>query len=305
LTSAVANRRAIVSMLTAMALFTGNDTLTKLATAHMPAGQIMGIRGMFAVLLTFGLVVAMGESRHMRELFSPILVMRALLEAGIAFTFLTALGFLQLANITAIMQATPLMITLLTVVLGLEQVGWRRWSAIAVGFAGVLLIVKPSPSGFNVFAGLALLSAALVAARDLVTRSIAGHVPTVVVTLSTTLIVTILGFALSFGEDWQPLSAAETGMLGAAAVLVTLGNLAIIKAFRIGEMSVVSPFRYAVILTSLTTGYLVFGELPDMISVFGICLIVASGVYTIHREQVRLRQALQNAPAASTAVSQP
>jgi drug/metabolite transporter (DMT)-like permease len=305
LTSAVANRRAIVSMLTAMALFTGNDALTKLATAHMPPGQIMGIRGMFAVLLTFGLVVAMGEIRHLRELFSPILVVRALLEAGIAFTFLTALGFLQLANITAIMQATPIMITLLTVVLGIEQVGWRRWSAIAVGFAGVLLIVKPSPSGFNVFAGLALLSAALVAARDLVTRSIAGHVPTVVVTLSTTVIVTILGFGLSVREDWQPLSAAETGMLGAAAVLVTLGNLAIIKAFRIGEMSVVSPFRYAVILTSLATGYLVFGELPDMVSVLGIVLIVASGVYTIHREQIRLRQALQNAPAATAAVSQP
>jgi drug/metabolite transporter (DMT)-like permease len=305
LTSAVANRPAIVAMLTAMALFTGSDTLTKLATAELPTGQIMAVRGTFAVLLAFGLVVGTGESRHLRELFSRILLLRALLEAGISFTFLTALGYLQLANITAIMQATPIMITLLTVVLGLEQVGWRRWSAIAVGFAGVLLIVKPSPSGFNVFAGLALLSAALVATRDLVTRSIAGHIPSVIVTLSTTLIVTVLGFALSLQEDWQPLSAGETWMLGAAAVLVTLGNLAIIKAFRIGEMSVVSPFRYAVILTSLITGYLVFGELPDLISVLGIVLIVASGVYTIHREQIRLRQARQHAPVATTAVSQP
>jgi drug/metabolite transporter (DMT)-like permease len=305
LTSAVANRPAILAILTAMALFTGNDTFTKLAAVHMPAGQIMAVRGAFAILLALVLVIATGEMRHLRESLSPVILVRALLEGAIAFTFLTALGYLQLANITAIMQATPIMITLLTVILGLEMVGWRRWSAIAVGFAGVLLIVKPSLSGFNVYAGLALLSAALVAARDVVTRSIAGHVPTVIVNLSATVIVTILGFALALREEWQPVSAQETGMLGAAAVLVTLGNLAIIKAFRIGEMSVVSPFRYAVILTSLTVGYFVFGELPDLVSILGILLIVASGVYTIHREQVRLRQAVQHSPAASTAVSQP
>src|SRR3954468_7674658 len=80
--SAVSNRRAIVAMLTAMALFTGNDTLTKLATADLPPGQIMGIRGVFAVLLTLGLLIAMGEARHLRELRSPILAGRAVLEAS-------------------------------------------------------------------------------------------------------------------------------------------------------------------------------------------------------------------------------
>jgi drug/metabolite transporter (DMT)-like permease len=305
LSSALSNRRGIVAMLTAMTLFTGNDTLTKMATAELPTGQIMAIRGIFAVLLTLGLVIGMGEARHLRELKSPILAGRAALEAAVAFAFLTALGQLQLANITAILQATPIIITLLTVILGLEQVGWRRWTAIAVGFLGVLLIVKPSLSGFNVYAGLALASAALVACRDLATRSIPAHVPTVVVTFSTTLIVTALGFALSLRETWAALSATEYAMLAGAAVFVTLGNLAIIKAFRIGEMSVVSPFRYSVVLTSLITGFLVFGELPDLISVAGIALIVLSGLYTIHREQVRLRQAVQNAPAALKAGGQP
>src|SRR3954463_16589500 len=89
--SAASNRRAIIAMITAMALFTGNDTLTKLATANMPPGQIMGIRGIFAVLLTAGIVIGMGETRHLRELKSPLLAGRALLEATVAFTFLTAL----------------------------------------------------------------------------------------------------------------------------------------------------------------------------------------------------------------------
>jgi drug/metabolite transporter (DMT)-like permease len=299
------NRSAIVAMLAAMALFTGNDTLTKLATAELPPGQIMGIRGTFAVLLIMGLVVAMGEARQLRELRSPILALRAVLEASVAFTFLTALGHLQLANITAILQATPIIITVLTVLLGLETVGWRRWSAIVVGFLGVLLIVKPSLGGLNIYAGMALASAAMVALRDLVTRSIKPRVPTVVVTLATTAIVTLLGFALSLQETWQPLSAREIALLGGAAVFVTLGNLAVIKAYRIGEMSVVSPFRYAVILTSLTTGFLVFGEWPDLISVAGIGLIVLSGLYTVHREQVRLRQARQHAPAALRIGEQP
>jgi drug/metabolite transporter (DMT)-like permease len=305
LSSVASNRRAIIAMITAMALFTGNDTMTKLATADLPPGQIMGIRGIFAVLLTAGILIGTGGARHLRELKSPILAGRALLEAAVAFAFLTALGHLQLANITAISQATPIIITLLTVLFGLETVGWRRWSAIVVGFAGVLLIVKPTLSGLNIYAGLALASAAMVALRDLVTRSIATHVPTVVVTLSTTAIVTALGFGLSLQENWQPLSTSRVAMLGAAAIFVTLGNLAVIKAFRIGEMSVVSPFRYFVILTSLTTGFLVFGELPDLVSVAGIALIVLSGLYTVHREQVRLREARQHAPAALQPSEQP
>jgi drug/metabolite transporter (DMT)-like permease len=298
LSSSTANRRGILAMLTAMAMFTGNDTLTKLATEDLPPGEIMATRGSFALILTVGLLVGLREMRHVKEVLAPVVAVRGLLEAAIAFTFLTALGQLQLANITAILQATPIMITLLTVVLGLEIVGWRRWAAITIGFVGVLLIVKPSLDGFNLYAGLALISAALVAIRDLATRSIAGHVPTAIVTLSATATVAALGFALSLGEDWRPLTLREFAMLGAAAVLITLGNLAIIKAFRIGDISVVSPFRYAVILTSLTSGFLVFGELPDVVSIAGIALIVLSGIYTIHREQVRLREVRRLEPPA-------
>jgi drug/metabolite transporter (DMT)-like permease len=145
----------------------------------------------------------------------------------IAFLFITALGQLPLANVTAILQATPLILTLLCVAFGLERVGWRGWAAVAVGFVGVLLIVKPSSAGFNAYAGFALLCAVVVAGRDLVTPFISRDVPSVVIALSTTASVGLAGVLFGAGETWRPPDLAETGLLGAAAVFVAVGNLAI------------------------------------------------------------------------------
>lgn len=305
LSQAAENRRGILAMLVAMTLFTANDALLKITTADLPPGEIMAVRGCFGIVIALVLVFASGEARHLRELRAPIVALRALVESFVAFTFISALGALPLADITAILQTTPIVLTVLAVVLGLETVGWRRWGAILAGFFGVLLIVKPSWTGFNVYAGLALLSAFLVAVRDLMTRRIAGHIPTVVVTLATTVLVTILGFAMSYAESWRMLVGREAALLGVAAVLVTIGNLAIIEAYRAGEMAVVSPFRYTVILTSLIIGFLVFGEVPDPVSVVGISLIGASGLYTIHREQLRRRAEARQEPALAAAGERP
>jgi drug/metabolite transporter (DMT)-like permease len=288
---ASANRRGIVAMLCAMSCFTCSDALLKTMTAQLTAGQIMTIRGVFATAIMIGLIVARGEIRQIAHVGTTRVLLRAVLEAVIAFLFIVSLTHLPLANLTAILQATPLMMTLIAVGLGLEAVGWRRWSAIAVGFVGVLLIVKPSAAGFNTYAIISLGTAALVAVRDIVTRGIGGHISTTVVTLSTTATVTLLGLGLSVAEEWRPITWSEVGLLGIAAVFVCLGNMAVVRAFRIGEMSVVSPFRYAIILTSLVAGFIVFGEWPDAVATCGIVLIVLSGVYTVHREQIRARAA--------------
>lgn len=285
------NGRGILAMCAAMAFFVGNDTLLKLATTSLPPGQIMAVRGLFASFLAGALVVALRETAHLPAIRQPVVLARAGLEAMVAFLYITALAFLPLANIVAILQATPIMMTLIAVAVGMERVGWRRWSAIAVGFAGVLLVVKPDPAAFNVYALIALLSALGVALRDLVTRRIASEVPSVVVTLSTTTAVGLSGLAIGTGEDWQPLHGRELLLLGAAAVLVTAGNLCIIVAFRRAAVSVVSPFRYSIVAMAIVLGYFVFGELPDALAGAGIVLIALSGVYTIHREQVRQRLA--------------
>ena len=294
LSPAVANRRGILAMLAAMTLFTGNDTLVKLATADLPPGEIMAVRGVFAVILVLALIVGRGEARSLVELRQPIVLFRGALEAALAFLFITSLSRLPIANVNAILMATPIILTAFAVALGLEQVGWRRWSAVAVGFLGVLFIVKPSLAGMNPYAALALACAVLVAIRDLVTRRVGSAVPSGVITLATTSAVTLGGFGLSLGEAWRAPTGPEVALLAGAAVFVGLGNLAIIKALRVGEMSVVSPFRYSIVLTTLAAGYAVFRDWPDLYSCFGIALVVASGLYTLHREQVRVRESVRS-----------
>jgi drug/metabolite transporter (DMT)-like permease len=159
------------------------------------------------------------------------------------------------------------------------------------------MIVKPSVSGFNIYALISLVTAALVAMRDLVTRTIGSHIPTTLVTFTTTTAITVMGALLWVVEDWRPLSWTEIVMLASAAVFVSLGNLAVVQAFRVGKMSVVSPFRYSIILMSLLAGFLVFGEWPDLISCAGIVLIMLSGLYTLRREQIRAREATSSGGA--------
>ncbi|HEX2135962.1 MAG TPA: DMT family transporter, partial [Microvirga sp.] len=142
--AAVANRRGILAMLAAMTLFTGNDTLLKIATADLPPGQIMAIRGLFSIALVLALLAGRGETGRLRDLRQPVVLLRGAIEAAIAFLFITSLSRLPIANVNAILQATPIIMTFLAVALGLEQVGIRRWSAVVVGFLGVLFIVKPS-----------------------------------------------------------------------------------------------------------------------------------------------------------------
>lgn len=295
---AAANRRGIVAMLAAMTLFAGSDVLVKLATAALPPGQIMAVRGVFAILFLLAFITVRAEWRDLRTIRSPLVILRGAVEAAVAFLFITGVSHLPLANISAILQATPIILMLISVMLGIEEVGWRRWSAIVIGFLGVLLIVKPSPAGLNAYALLALGSAVLVAVRDLITRRIDAHVPTSVIAMSATTAVALAGIALAIGETWVSPTGIHLLTLAGAAFFVTLGSLAVVQAFRVGELAVVSPFRYSVILTSLFLGYIVFDEWPDAYSVLGITLITGSGLYTLHREQVRLHAEAASSPAS-------
>lgn len=287
-----------MAMLAAMACFSVSDTLVKLAASTMPAGQVMLVRGLFATVLALGLVAAMSDVRQLRLALGRAVLLRSLAEAAIAFTFLTAIARLPLAIITAIYQATPIILAVLTVVLRIETVGWRRWLAIAVGFAGVLLIVRPTTEGVDAAIVIALVSATIVAVRDLITRRITAGVPNVVITFATTATVTAAGGAILMADAsraWAPLGAWDLALLAAAAGVVTAGNLAMVAAFRGTDVSVVSPFRYSVLVWAIGFGYLVFGDLPDMVAVAGIALIVGAGAYTVHRERLRARQAMLEA----------
>ncbi len=285
------NRRGILATLAAMALFVCNDALVKLAGAHYPVGQIMVVRGVFATAMMLGIVAWYGELKHVRDAFQVRVLGRGALEAVVALTFIYSVTRMPIGDTTAILQASPIFITVLCAALGLEKVGVRRWMAVLAGFSGVLLVVKPGAGTFEPVALVALLCAALVAVRDIQTRAIPAGVPSSVVSLTTTVTVIVAGLSLGF-EDWVPLRASTTAELFGAAAFVSLGNVMIVSAYRKAEASVVSPFRYSVVILAGVFGYFIFGEVPDLLAVLGTALVVGSGIYTLHRERVRRKSAL-------------
>ncbi|MHB2167912.1 DMT family transporter [Alsobacter sp. R-9] len=285
-----ANRRGIVAMLLAMAFFVTNDTLMKMAREELPAGQVMGVRGIFAALCTFAMVVAFGELGRWRLVLRGVVLLRGSLELAVAICFIVALGHLPLADITAMGQSAPLLLAAYVALTGEEQMGWRRWLAILVGFLGVLLVVKPGSPSFDIYGVLGCMSAVLVAGRDLVTRRVHHSVPTVLILATTTAVVA--GGGSLYGlltETWQPVTWSVTVELALAGIFVTLGHYCVITAFRGVDIAVVSPFRYAVILFAAVYGLVVFGDVPDLWGTVGAVLIAGSGLYTLHRERVRHR----------------
>jgi drug/metabolite transporter (DMT)-like permease len=283
-----ANGRGIIAMMTAVVLFVTSDTLMKLVSTDHPAGQIVAIRGLFACLFVMAFVLARQERHQLALALSPRVLARAVVESGAALFYISGLAYLKLANIIIIMQSTPIIMTVIAVIFGLEQVGWRRWAAILVGFFGVLLVVQPSSENFNIYALLALGSALCVSARDLINRSIGAHVPSLIITLSTTVCVTLAGFGLGVSESWPPLSTHHLILLIGAALLVTCGNLMVIIAFRGTDVSVVAPFRYTIVVSAIASGFLVFGEWPDPLAWCGIGFIILSGLYMLHRESRKI-----------------
>lgn len=291
--SAAQNRRGIIALLMAISLFVGSDTLMKLAREIYPAGQAIALRAIFAITAGVVLVFLFREERLLGKSLKPYVLLRGVIEGIVALTFMWSLGKLPLANITAILMASPIIIVVMAVLLGIENVGWRRSLAVLVGFLGVLLVIRPAPENFDIPAIVALISAVLVAARDLLTRKIGSDIPATVVTLSTTVVVGAASLALGFFETWQPAWRLETLYLAVAAVLVTIGSVLTVIAFRSADIGVISGYRYSVVVFAVLVGYLVWGDMPDTWALAGITLIVASGLYTLHRQRVRPDSKLQ------------
>ena len=284
------NIRGSLIMATAMAAFTVNDSITKAVSAEINFGQMMLVRGLFAIVLVAAFALHQRALRPLRTLVMKPVALRVVGEVGGTISFMAALTHLPLANTAAIFQALPLAITLGAALILAEPVGWRRWLAITAGFIGVLIIVRPGIAGFNQFSLLALVSVAFCALRDLSTKQIPARIPSVFITLLMTVTVTTAGALILFPlGGWTPPSGRALGLLALAAVLVLIGYQCMIIALRSGDISAVAPFRYSALLWAMLLGYLVFGDKPDVMMVTGASIIVSSGLYTFYRERVRER----------------
>lgn len=287
------NIRAAFLMMGAAAAFTVNDLFLKLLGMEMGLFQILAMRGVF-VSAIFGLMVLHEGARFSVLTRSDryFLFLRAASEALAAFFFFVALFQMPLANVTAIMQVVPLSVALAAYLFLREPLGWRRLSAILVGFGGVMLIVKPGGDTFTLASVSALACVAAVTFRDLVTRKMAASLPSSIVALTTAVGVTLFGFVGSLTEDWVTPTPMAWAWLAGAVAFVCVGYILVILAMRRGEMSFVSPFRYTGLLVALVLGYVVFNEWPDRWTLIGSVIVVATGLYTLYRErQLRKSQA--------------
>jgi drug/metabolite transporter (DMT)-like permease len=288
-----ANLRGIVFMCLAMAGFSCNDALVKSVTGVMNTGQIMFVRGLLTTLMVMVIAYHFGALRPIRTVFRPVIMLRIAMEALASITYITALGQIPLANASAIMQALPLAVTLGAALFLREPVGWRRWVAIASGFLGVLIVLRPGPEGFTPAALTVVACVFVTATRDLCTRRIGTEVPSLFITVTTAFVTTLVGAALvvPFG-GWQPMSMTSFAHIAGASVLLMLGYQTIVLAMRDGDISVIAPFRYTGLLWSIVIGIVFFSETPDRWMLAGVVVIVGSGLYTFYRESLRSRQAI-------------
>ena len=264
-----------------------NDAVMKLLFEDIDFFQAIFLRGLVSLppLLVLALMTKTLLQKYSAK-NQRLMIIRILAEIGTTVTFLTALKHMPLANVTAILQSLPLAITMAAAIFLGEPVGWRRWSAICLGFTGVLIIIRPGLAGFNSYSLLALAAVLLLTVREISTRQLDNKIPTVTVALSTTLGITAFAALMLIGDEWAEINFVSWSLIIAAAAAVTVATLLSVVAMRTGDIGFVSPFRYTSLIGAIGLGILLFGEWPDGMTLLGAVIIAFAGVYSLYREQL-------------------
>ena len=284
-----ANRRGAALMTFAMACYVLNDACVKLTTDRLPPGQVLAVRGIFAVAILSAIAVALHRLHgDWRTLLRPLVAWRCALELATALASVIALALVPLALVTSLMMTAPLIISIAAMALGWERWNVRRLAGTLVGLAGVLVIIRPQPGAAPLPAwgiATALLCAALLAARELATRRLPPEAPSWMVALVAAAAVCGGGGALGLAEDWPALARSDGALLAAAALFAALGNYALVASCRRGELSAIVPFRYSNIDWALIAGHLLWGHTPERQAFLGIAMIVAGGLLSMSRHR--------------------
>lgn len=277
-------------MCLSMAAFTVNDTFMKDVTRTLPLYQAIALRGVIAVAGLGLLALATGGFRYrLSGKDGWLILLRSLADVASTLLFLTALLHMPLANLSAIMQALPLAVTLAAALVYGDRIGWRRMTAILVGFAGVMIIIRPGTEGFDRYALLGLASVAFVVVRDLSVRPMRGQVPSALVALGAAAAVAVMGWIGTAAEGWQPMTGAEGAKILAAGLFLIVGYLSSVTAMRHGDIGLVAPFRYTSLLWAIVLGYAIFGNLPDGWTLIGAAIVVGAGIFMLMRERALRR----------------
>ena len=281
------NQRGIIFMLLAMAGFAVEDSFIKVLTGTLPISQILIILGFGGGFVLTVIALAKGDRLIMPSLLSWPFIIRFFSDMLAALFFLSSMALIPLSTVSTILQAQPIIVTMGAALFLAQKVGWRRWSAIGAGFVGVVIVVRPGLDGFEPASALALLGVIFLATRDLATRVMDSELSTLTVSayafLATGLggVVALPFFALPTMPD-----TVECGLLGGATVLGGLAYAAIVVATRQGDVAAIAPFRYSRLVFVMFISVLFLGERPDLQTLVGAGIIVASGIYAFWRERV-------------------
>ena len=278
-----------------MACFAVEDTFIKLLSARLPATQILFSVGFGGALITLALAVTLNVNLADKILLNKHVISRTIADLFGAFFFTSAMVLIPMSLLASILQATPLFVTLGAAILLGEKVGWRRWSAIFIGFLGIIIILQPGYGSFQLVSLLGLAAVLCLALRDVVTRDMATEIPTLTVTFYACLAMGSAGFIAYpfFGTPIMP-TTFEAILLVCAAIIGVTGYFLIVLATRKGDVSVIAPFRYSRLLFSLVLASLILGEMLTLPILLGGLLVVSSGIYTFGRERrlVKIQKSL-------------
>jgi drug/metabolite transporter (DMT)-like permease len=286
------NLKGILAILAGSAAFVINDAIVKHLTAELASGEIIVVRGTLATVLLVACTFAFGAARPLAVLATPMMAVR-LAAAGAATVFIVlSLRHTPLATVNTVLQVTPLLVTAGAAILYRERVGLPRWVAALTGFAGVLLIVQPGNAQLGAAAFIVLTALAFTTTRDLTTRGLERGIPSMFVAAASTAAMTVGGLLLvPFDSPWTMPTSQAWALMGVSAVCQLFANTFVIYALRTGEIAVVAPFRYVAAPLSILIGYWWWGDIPDALAWAGIGLVIAAGLYTLHRERSGLMMA--------------
>ena len=287
MTTANVQRRGMLLMLASVALFSLMDAGLKLLSAHYPPFQVAALRGLSSLPLVLAWALWTVGPRALLRVRWSLHLLRGVLGIAMMASFVYALKRLPLSTAYSIFFVAPLLITALSVPILGEKVGPRRWSAIAVGLVGVLVVLRPTGEGMLTWAGLAVLVAAFGYAVSAITvRVLARTDPSQAITFWLLALMALGAGALAL-PGWVPLRAQDLWIVGGIGVAGAIGQYAITEAFRLAEASRVAPLEYSALVWGLLLDLTLWGVLPDAVTWIGAAIIIASGLYLIRREKVQ------------------
>ena len=286
------NRSALMLMVLSMTLLAAGDASVRLLGEAFSAGQVIALRGVIVICLLILGLKFWNITFSRVNLMNKWNIFRALAETVSTYCFFLSLQLMPIAVSTTVVFIFPVLLTLVSIPLFGEKVGIFRWIAVLMGFVGVLIISAPSGDGFNLALLLPLTTAVALVARDLITRFIPNDIAAGEVTLTTAIVTSFFGF-LSIPFGWGAVTGKELMVLPIAAVLVALSFTTYIMSIRKGELSIIAPAQYLVILWATFWGAVGWNEIPDRGSIYGGILIIAAGCLILWREHVQRQRLAQ------------